>query len=120
MLPYRGAGSGRGGTFTRGFSGRGRGRGGPDRGRGHERGRGGHGPPSLSKIHQTSHQEVPRAKEKSSRTLFVRNLAFEIASDQLEAMFKKYGEIRKMFDLVRTRGLLFITFVSALTTATPK
>lgn len=110
--PFRGGGRGR--SPSRGhpaFRGNSfRGRGGFHRG-GHERGRGGHGPPSLSKI-PPSHQEVHRAKETSSRTLFVRNLPFEANSDSLKGLFEKYGEIRKFFDLVRSRGLLFVTYVS--------
>ncbi|BEJ11995.1 hypothetical protein CspHIS471_0204550 [Cutaneotrichosporon sp. HIS471] len=50
------------------------------------------------------------ARERVSRTLFVRNIAYETASDKFRADFERFGEIRELFDSISRRGLAFVTF----------
>ncbi len=88
-----------GGTFVPRGGGRGGFRGG--RGGGFMTG-GSHPPPQSSTA----------AKEKSSRTLFVRNVAYESNTADVRAVFEKFGEIRRFFDLIQKRGLVFVSYVS--------
>jgi len=43
-------------------------------------------------------------REKPARTLFVRNIAYETSEDVIREMFGKYGEMKKIFNLIPTRG----------------
>ncbi|WFD25321.1 hypothetical protein MNAN1_000290 [Malassezia nana] len=47
---------------------------------------------------------------KPCRTLFVRNVAFEVDMHVLRSDFAAFGEIRTWFDIVQRRGMLFVTY----------
>lgn len=49
-------------------------------------------------------------REKPARTLFVRNIAYETSEDVIREMFGKYGEIKKIFNLIPTRGMVFLSY----------
>lgn len=51
-------------------------------------------------------------KERLSRTLFVRNINYDISESSLRELMEKYGEIKRFFNLIDKRGMAFITFVS--------
>lgn len=53
-------------------------------------------------------------KDRHTRTLFVRNIAYECSEDELRQMFERYGEIKKLYSLVEKKGMAFITYVSIL------
>ncbi|KAL7719124.1 Polyadenylate-binding protein [Entamoeba marina] len=48
--------------------------------------------------------------ERKSRVLFVRNISFQMAEDDLRSLFEKYGEIKKLFNQVAQRGIAFVTY----------
>jgi hypothetical protein len=50
-------------------------------------------------------------KEKPSRTLFVRNISYDTREEDLRQLFEQYGPVRKIFNLIRKRGMAFVTFV---------
>jgi RNA recognition motif-containing protein len=84
--------------------------------RGGYSGRGGsdRGPPRYDPYpsrHNETKSEAP-AKEKPTRTLFVRNISYDYSPDEIEQMFAKYGQIKKFFNLISKRGMAFITYVS--------
>lgn len=47
-----------------------------------------------------------------SRTLFVRNIAFSVTEEEVKSLFSRYGEVRRIFNLIQKRGMAFVTFVS--------
>eukprot|EP00028_Trichosphaerium_sp_Am-I-7-wt_P002850 CAMPEP_0168532024 /NCGR_PEP_ID=MMETSP0405-20121227/15911_1 /TAXON_ID=498012 /ORGANISM="Trichosphaerium sp, Strain Am-I-7 wt" /LENGTH=411 /DNA_ID=CAMNT_0008557167 /DNA_START=251 /DNA_END=1487 /DNA_ORIENTATION=- len=49
-------------------------------------------------------------REFPCRTLFVRNIAYEVSTDELREMFEQYGEIKRFFPLINKRGMAFITY----------
>lgn len=49
-------------------------------------------------------------KERPNRTLFVRNLDFEADVAEIRAAFEPFGTVRSVFDLVRKRGICFLTY----------
>jgi len=49
-------------------------------------------------------------REQPTRTLFVRNIAYDVSQDLLEQQFRKYGEIKKVFNLIDKRGMAFISY----------
>jgi len=49
-------------------------------------------------------------KERPCRTLFVRNLAYNVTEPQLRELFASYGEIAKIKSLIHKRGIVFITY----------
>ncbi|KAI9209817.1 uncharacterized protein BJ171DRAFT_7979 [Polychytrium aggregatum] len=51
-----------------------------------------------------------RKKEHPCRTLFVRNIAYDTKGKEITDLFKGYGEIKSVFDLISSRGMIFITF----------
>eukprot|EP00029_Vermamoeba_vermiformis_P007110 TRINITY_DN297_c0_g1_i2.p1 TRINITY_DN297_c0_g1~~TRINITY_DN297_c0_g1_i2.p1 ORF type:complete len:388 (+),score=36.08 TRINITY_DN297_c0_g1_i2:98-1261(+) len=83
--------------------------------RGGYSGRGGsdRGPPRYdpypSRQNDREKSEAP-AKEKPTRTLFVRNISYDYSPDEIEQMFAKYGKIKKFFNLISKRGMAFITY----------
>lgn len=82
--------------------------------RGGYSGRGGsdRGPPRYDPYpsrHNETKSEAP-AKEKPTRTLFVRNISYDYSPDEIEQMFAKYGQIKKFFNLISKRGMAFITY----------
>lgn len=52
-----------------------------------------------------------RDPEESTRTLFIRNLSFEASEAELHKMFEQYGELKRFFNLITKRGIIFVTFV---------
>jgi len=58
-------------------------------------------------------------REFPCRTLFVRNIAYEVSTDELREMFEQYGEIKRFFPLINKRGMAFITYVSTVLQNTP-
>lgn len=44
------------------------------------------------------------------RTLFIRNVDYSTSAAEIEALFAPFGEIKTVFDLISTRGLIFLTF----------
>lgn len=64
--------------------------------------------------------------ERPCRTLFVRNISvsdllyarslcqYEADTERLRTQFEAFGQIKTYFDIVRNRGMLFITYVSAI------
>lgn len=54
--------------------------------------------------------EATLLKERPCRTLFVRNVHFDITEDQIRKIFEKYGDIKGIYNLLGKRGLAFITF----------
>jgi len=67
---------------------------------------------SYSDNYQPSYSErKSRAqREQPTRTLFVRNIAYDVSQDLLEQQFRKYGEIKKVFNLIDKRGMAFISY----------
>lgn len=85
-----------------GGSGRGRGSGRPDR------------KSQRSRFSRSIYQPDPNAERpedsKPCRTLFVRNVAFEVNVNALRAEFASFGEVRTWFDLIQRRGMLFVSY----------
>ncbi|KAG1446473.1 hypothetical protein G6F56_009559 [Rhizopus delemar] len=54
--------------------------------------------------------EARVARERPCRTLFVRNIQYNITEKEVRAMFKRFGEIKDIFNLIDKRGMVFITF----------
>jgi RNA recognition motif-containing protein len=50
--------------------------------------------------------------EQQSRTLFVRNVSYNTSERTLMDLFKKYGEVKRVFNLIDKRGMAFITYVT--------
>ncbi|WFC97939.1 hypothetical protein MYAM1_000659 [Malassezia yamatoensis] len=63
----------------------------------------------LATYHPDPEAERPE-DSKPCRTLFVRNVAFEVNVDQFRERFEQFGEIKTWFDLIQRRGLLFVTY----------
>ncbi|QRV94801.1 RNA recognition motif protein [Ceratobasidium sp. AG-Ba] len=51
-------------------------------------------------------------RERPCRTLFIRNIKYETDSDSVRRQFEEFGEIKTFFDLISTRGMVFVTYVS--------
>lgn len=68
-----------------------------------------HPRPSKSVYQPDPDAERPE-DSKPCRTLFVRNVAFEVNVHQFREQFEQFGEIKTWFDLIQRRGLLFVTF----------
>eukprot|EP00834_Sanchytrium_tribonematis_P003505 NODE_136_length_16465_cov_1.184957.p8 type:complete len:310 gc:universal NODE_136_length_16465_cov_1.184957:7940-7011(-) len=49
-------------------------------------------------------------KNTSVRTLFIRNIAYEVTEEDILDIFSKFGEIKRSFSLIKDRGIAFITF----------
>ncbi|TIB33400.1 hypothetical protein E3P84_02198 [Wallemia ichthyophaga] len=58
--------------------------------------------------HSQPHERVQRVKP--CRTLFVRNIAYEADSALIRTPFESYGELANFFDLIKRRGMCFITY----------
>ncbi|KAG8910280.1 hypothetical protein FRC01_006415 [Tulasnella sp. 417] len=114
--PYNGSdyGGGRGGYEPSGRGGyeSGGGRGGHEGGGG--RGRGGGAPRGRGRIHDdrvhSSIIEERLMRERPCRTLFIRNIKYETPSETMRVAFEAHGEIKTFFDLIKNRGMVFVTF----------
>ncbi|KAH8089824.1 hypothetical protein HD553DRAFT_104208 [Filobasidium floriforme] len=49
-------------------------------------------------------------RERPCRTLFVRNVSYEANTPEVLRSFEAFGEIKSHFDLVRNRGMVFLTY----------
>jgi len=50
------------------------------------------------------------ALERPCRTLFIRNIQYNMTVDNVREKFEQYGEIKTFFSLIETRGMLFVTY----------
>ncbi|ORY94779.1 hypothetical protein BCR43DRAFT_494578 [Syncephalastrum racemosum] len=69
-----------------------------------------HEPRQVENSALPAHIESRLAREKPCRTLFVRNVQYEIRADEIRDMFAEFGEIKDVFDLIEGRGMIFVTF----------
>ncbi|KAG8969728.1 hypothetical protein FRC03_001073 [Tulasnella sp. 419] len=98
---YGEPGYGRGGPPDRGMPEYERGRGGgPGRGRRRVR---------DDKVHDSIIEERIN-RERPCRTLFIRNIKYESNSDDIRRKFEEHGEIKTFFDLIKNRGMVFVTY----------
>ena len=49
-------------------------------------------------------REKPKEDIPPTRTLFVRDVAFESSMEEVESKFKQFGDIKTTFDLISKRG----------------
>ncbi|GLB35752.1 putative RNA recognition motif containing protein [Lyophyllum shimeji] len=61
------------------------------------------------KVHDSIIEERIQ-RERPCRTLFIRNIKYETNSDDVRAQFEEHGEIKTFFDLISTRGMVFVTY----------
>ncbi|KAF6754305.1 hypothetical protein DFP72DRAFT_899927 [Ephemerocybe angulata] len=61
------------------------------------------------KVHDSIIEERIQ-RERPCRTLFIRNIKYETNSDDVRALFEEHGEIKTFFDLISTRGMVFVTY----------
>ncbi|KAI8140265.1 hypothetical protein BJV82DRAFT_715796 [Fennellomyces sp. T-0311] len=57
-----------------------------------------------------AHIEQRVAREKPCRTLFVRNIQYNLKAHEMKDMFEKFGEVKEVFNLIESRGMIFVTF----------
>jgi len=78
------------------------------------------------KVHESIIEERIQ-RERPCRTLFIRNIKascvhlsgclrltwvqYETPSEDVRALFEEHGEIKTFFDLISTRGMVFVTYV---------
>ncbi|KAI8907224.1 hypothetical protein EDD86DRAFT_209057 [Gorgonomyces haynaldii] len=48
--------------------------------------------------------------KKPCRVLFVRNIDYATTEKEVRELFDRFGEIKTVFDLIKNRGLVFVTF----------
>ncbi|KAH7886218.1 hypothetical protein F5I97DRAFT_1233147 [Phlebopus sp. FC_14] len=61
------------------------------------------------KVHDSIIEERIQ-RERPCRTLFIRNIKYETNSDDVRRSFEEHGEIKTFFDLIATRGMVFVTY----------
>ncbi|KAF9490755.1 RNA-binding domain-containing protein [Pleurotus eryngii] len=61
------------------------------------------------KVHDSIIEERIQ-RERPCRTLFIRNIKYETNSDDVRRQFEEHGEIKTFFDLISTRGMVFVTY----------
>eukprot|EP00835_Amoeboradix_gromovi_P005291 NODE_484_length_7802_cov_0.227184.p3 type:complete len:175 gc:universal NODE_484_length_7802_cov_0.227184:1068-1592(+) len=66
--------------------------------------------PALSTQYSSFPKERQVRRETSVRTLFIRNVDYNITEDDIVQLFSKYGEIKRSFFLIEKRGIAFVTF----------
>lgn len=73
-------------------------------------------PNSLHPKHQGELKTKPAQKQglssQGSVLTFVRRLQYETNSEDVRRQFEEYGEIKSFYDLVSSRGMVFVTYVS--------
>ncbi|KAG2220605.1 hypothetical protein INT45_002627 [Circinella minor] len=57
-----------------------------------------------------AHIEQRVAREKPCRTLFVRNIQYDLKAHEIREMYEKFGEVKEVFNLIESRGMVFVTF----------
>lgn len=69
---------------------------------------------SRPRIERSVYQPDPNAERpedsKPCRTLFVRNVTFEIDIPSFRGEFERFGAIKTFFDLIQRRGMVFVTY----------
>nr|KAJ3415244.1 hypothetical protein HK105_001567 [Polyrhizophydium stewartii] len=53
---------------------------------------------------------IDRPGERTCRTLFVRNLTYQAKERDVYESFAPFGEIKTVFDMIATRGIVFVTY----------
>ncbi|EKM83987.1 hypothetical protein AGABI1DRAFT_96937 [Agaricus bisporus var. burnettii JB137-S8] len=61
------------------------------------------------KVHDSIIEERIQ-RERPCRTLFIRNIKYETNSDDVRRQFEEFGSIKTFFDLISTRGMVFVTY----------
>ncbi|KAK7063868.1 hypothetical protein R3P38DRAFT_2820891 [Favolaschia claudopus] len=61
------------------------------------------------KVHDSIIEERIQ-RERPCRTLFIRNIKYETDSQDVRSIFEEHGEIKTFFDLISTRGMVFVTY----------
>ncbi|OAX42095.1 hypothetical protein K503DRAFT_407448 [Rhizopogon vinicolor AM-OR11-026] len=61
------------------------------------------------KVHDSIIEERIQ-RERPCRTLFIRNIKYETNSDDVRRSFEEHGDIKTFFDLIATRGMVFVTY----------
>ncbi|KAG2118156.1 uncharacterized protein F5147DRAFT_742805 [Suillus discolor] len=61
------------------------------------------------KVHDSIIEERIQ-RERPCRTLFIRNIKYETNSEDVRRSFEEHGDIKTFFDLIATRGMVFVTF----------
>ncbi|EIW87088.1 hypothetical protein CONPUDRAFT_79258 [Coniophora puteana RWD-64-598 SS2] len=61
------------------------------------------------KVHDSIIEERIQ-RERPCRTLFIRNIKYETNSDDVRRSFEEHGDIKTFFDLISTRGMVFVTY----------
>ncbi|KAJ3750951.1 hypothetical protein DFH05DRAFT_142872 [Lentinula detonsa] len=61
------------------------------------------------KVHDSIIEERIQ-RERPCRTLFIRNIKYETNSGDVRRQFEEHGDIRTFFDLISTRGMVFVTY----------
>lgn len=67
-------------------------------------------PYSVSNTTSNQPPSLSSSKNQSLNTLFVKNLPFEMSSDEVKKMFGEYGEVAFIKSQIHDRGRAFITF----------
>ena len=69
---------------------------------------------SRPRIERSVYQPDPNAERpedsKPCRTLFVRNITFEIDIPSFRSELERFGAIKTFFDLIQRRGMVFVTY----------
>ncbi|KZT56120.1 hypothetical protein CALCODRAFT_497815 [Calocera cornea HHB12733] len=70
------------------------------------------GPPPARRDRETNENLIEERiqRERPCRTLFIRNIKYESNGEAIRARFEEFGEIKTFFDLIATRGMVFVTF----------
>ncbi|KAL6063319.1 nuclear localization sequence binding protein, variant 2 [Balamuthia mandrillaris] len=89
------SGGGGGGGYREGAAGGGGGVGG---------GRGAGATPS-EELHESR-----RVQEEPSRTLFIRNIEYRVSEKALRDLFGRFGDLKRVFELIEKRGMAFVAF----------
>jgi RNA recognition motif-containing protein len=58
-----------------------------------------------------STSEGKGGKERPTRTLFVRNISYNVSENEVYEIFAKFGELKRFFNLIEKRGMAFVTYV---------
>ncbi|KAI6154016.1 hypothetical protein BKA82DRAFT_4096529 [Pisolithus tinctorius] len=61
------------------------------------------------KVHDSIIEERIQ-RERPCRTLFIRNIKYETNSEDVRRSFEEHGNIKTFFDLIATRGMVFVTY----------
>jgi len=61
------------------------------------------------KVHDSIIEERIQ-RERPCRTLFIRNIKYETNSEDVRRMFEEHGDVKTFFDLISTRGMVFVTY----------